>query len=185
MSFYSQCGEDAWIAANLPPVKTFCEVGAYDGVLSSNTKHFEDAGARGVLVEADPFLAARCQVNRKEPTWCCAAGTASWAWFNINTADRGLSGLKRPGDMRIPVPIVSLHLILSAHELWDLDLLSIDTEGTELDVWASIYHFRPRIVVMEYQTCQEPPQDATITRHLCADGYLPVHQTHYNLIFTR
>jgi FkbM family methyltransferase len=180
MKSYSQAGEDNWIMENLkPPVGTFCEVGAFDGVKSSNTMLFEEAGWTGLCIEADPFNAAICQINRKSPTWCCAVGLGVRGEFCINEQDRGLSGFNRPGR-RTMVIIMRLDLLLNYKAP---DLLSIDTEGTELEVWDSIGELRPKIVIMEYQTCDEPPQDAAIVKRMTADGYTEVHRTKHNIIF--
>lgn len=185
MTSHSQCGEDVWILENLKPdVGTFCEVGAYDGILSSNTLLFEELGWMGLLIEPDPFLAAQCQQNRKAPCFCCACGfKAISRWFPINKKDRGLSGWNRPGD---PIPVIQIPLseLLDHSRCEDVSFLSIDTEGTELEVWQSIGNIRPRIVMLEYQTCDEPPQDKAIVERMAADGYQEVHRTQYNIIFT-
>lgn len=186
MKSYSQSAEDVWIVNNLKPeIGTFCEVGAFDGILSSNTKLFEELGWRGMLVEADPFLASKCQFNRTAPVICCAAGTPSgFRDFFINPQDRGLSGLTRPGE-KVSVMVTRLDILLERSNLEELDLLSIDTEGTELEVWTSIGLIRPRIVIMEYQTCNEPSLEIPITTRMISDGYLVAHKTTHNLIFTR
>ncbi len=179
----SQCQESTWILENLhPPIGTFAEVGAFDGIQSSNTLLFEDLGWTGVLVEADPFLANKCRINRPNcRVWDCAAGAQFFRSFYINTADRGLSGFNRPGN---PLKTITMRLEwLLGYEA--PDLLSIDTEGTELEVWASIGDLRPNIVIMEYQTCDEPPQDKAIVERMTLDGYQEVHRTKYNLIFTK
>lgn len=180
MTSHSQCGEDVWILENLKPsVGTFCEVGAFDGILSSNTLLFEELGWTGLLIEADPFLAGQSQLNRKALTLCCAVSNEPAGVFFVNSQDRGLSGFNRPGK---PIPVVSRRLkdILT----FIPDLLSIDTEGTEIDVWESIGVIRPRIVIVEYQTCDEPPQDKAIVQRMTSDGYQEVHRTQYNIIFT-
>jgi len=184
--FNAQCQEDQWIAENLLPltvIGTYCEVGAFNGIQSSNTLAFEDCGWKGVLVEADPFLAADCIKNRNATTWCCAAGSSRFGRFSINTEDRGLSGLSQNWDKSIMVPVLPLDVILFASGITFLDLLTIDTEGTELDVWRSRGLFKPRAVMIEYQTRDLPSQEERITRLLKSDGYTLRHKTAYNLIF--
>jgi FkbM family methyltransferase len=186
MTDHSQCGESTWILENLKPeIGTFCEVGAFDGVQSSNTLLFEQLGWTGMVIEADPYLAAKCQQNRTCPTMCCAVGNPpGWRRFFINEEDRGLSGIDRPGK---PVTMMAIRLdqILSMSRIQCVDLLSIDTEGTELEVWESIGWHRPRIIVMEYQTCSEPSQEVAIMDRMLKDGYSMAHKSQYNLIFTR
>lgn len=184
--FHSQCGEDKWIWDHIAPgLGTFCEVGAYDGVLSSNTCWFEKQGWRGLLLEPDPEMFTRCRTQRKAPCLCLCAGKEMGVTnFHVNEADKGLSGITRPG---IPMPHISVRLdwILTMFHLTDLTLLSIDTEGTELDVWEGLGSIRPRIVIIEHQTCDLPSQEKPIFDRLCADGYFQVHRTQYNLIFQR
>ncbi len=181
--YHSQHGEDKWIRENLnPPPGLFVEVGAFDGIVASNTLHFEKNGWIGFLAEADPELAAKCSANRASSTICCAVGTGILRLFHINTHDRGLSGLERPGDKAIIAPCVALQNIGVG---LDIDLLSIDTEGTELEVWSTIGIQRPRIVIMEYSTLGLPPNDAAIIERMTIDGYKEVHRTACNIIFTR
>lgn len=180
-TFYSQHGEDRWISENLKPgIGTFCEVGAYDGVACSNTLHFEQLGWSGILVEPDPFLAAQCIANRKAKVWCCAAGMEGHGTFFINE-DRGASGFNSTGKP-ITVLIKRLDWLLGNQPV---DLVSIDTEGTEIEVWESLGSIKPRIVIMEYQTFDKPPKNKEITAILNHDGYHAVHRTPSNLIFLR
>ncbi len=186
MSYHSQCGEDKWIDENLNlSIGTFCEVGAYDGILSSNTLHFEQYGWRGLLFEPDPEMFYMCVDNRQSPCLCLCAGSEMRAvTFNVNPDDHGLSGLIRPGK---PINHLQVRLddFLKIFHLSKLNFLSIDTEGTELDVWKGIGEIRPGIVMMEYQTCDLPPQDKQIVEQMKLDGYREVHRTQYNLIFIK
>lgn len=185
MKYYSQHGEDRWIAENLKPdVGIFCEVGAFDGVQSSNTLYFEKQGWRGMCVEAVPFLAHECQKNRTALTWCCASGYAGVSNFYVNGSDPGAGGLARPGTA-IPMVVRPLWELIESSQFEHIDLLSIDTEGTELDVWDNIGLHRPKIVVVEYRTFDEPPMDKAILERFEQDGYTEVHRTHCNLILTR
>ncbi len=174
MISHSQFEEDKWIADNLkiPEHGTFCEVGAFDGLGCSNTLYFEEIGWRGVLIEADPYNAAKCFINRPDAVvWCCAVGKERLDTFHVNELDRGV--------------VQPLSRILSwALGLQPLDLLSIDTEGTELDVWESISGIKPRIVIIEYQTFFNPSQAPAILKAMEKD-YEMVHQTGCNLIMVK
>lgn len=194
--FYSQFGEDEWIfnhSHGLPRVGTFCEVGAYDGICGSNTLAFEKEGWTGILVEADPELARVCRKNRKAITVSAAVGCpnyhAGWADFQRNFQDRGKSKLARSGlvEAHIKVPIVRLDFLLAMHGIDHLDLLSIDTEGSELDVWESLryWHTYPRIVIMEYWTQPNPPAPYPVILTMQKSGYREIHRTEANLIFRK
>ena len=84
----------------------------------------------------------------------------------------------------MPVIVCPLSHMLHFSGFSELGLLSVDTEGTELEVWQSIGKIRPHIVIMEHQTFNEPSQIDAIVMQMTADGYKEVHRTAYNLIFT-
>jgi FkbM family methyltransferase len=183
--FYSQCGEDRWMDENdiLPAKGIFCEVGVLDGIACSNTFFLEQIGWTGMLVEPDPVSAAKAMENRTARVWCCAAGAhPDSGVFYVNEADRGSSGLTRPGVPRGTI-ILPLSFLIAESGFTDLDFLSIDTEGTELDVWEGIGIHRPPVVMMEYQTWDLPPKDKEIVERMVRDGYREIHRTQFNLIF--
>jgi len=184
--FHSQHGEDSWVVEHLdlPTRGIFVEVGAYDGVLSSNTLHFEQKGWDGLLIEPDRMLFKLCCENRKCTMECCAvASIPGHRDYFINLEDRGLSGLERAG-VKSHTYCDRLDTLIG---MWldtdNIDLLSIDTEGTELDVWRSIGDIRPQIVIVEYFTLGLPPNDDAIVRQFTKDGYTEVHRTACNIIF--
>jgi FkbM family methyltransferase len=186
--YFSQFGEDKFILESLShiPIRTFCEVGAYDGVESSNTLAFEKLGARGVCIDADAEMAARCVKNRISPTLCCAIGKERCAaLFYVNPGARGNSGLAQPG---IPenVAVYTLYEALRLVGLHtSLDLLSIDTEGTELDVIAGMGPIRPAIIIAEFWTQPNPPVPDAIKQGVEVLGYREAWRSEANLIFIR
>lgn len=187
IDIHAQFGEDIWILENLPhiPINSFCEVGAYDGIESSNTLAFEKRGARGVCIEADNEMAGKCMKNRIVPVLCCAVGKEEGtALFYVNHGARGNSGLARPGTPE-NVPVYTLYSCLKLMGISTLDLLSIDTEGTELDVIAGMGPVRPKIIIAEFWTQPNPPVPDAIKAGIEPLGYKEVHRTDANLIFTR
>lgn len=185
--------EAKWILDNvkLPERGTFVEVGAFDGVQGSNTLPFEELGWTGVCIEADPANAWRCAQNRTCKTVCAAIGSApGLAAFYVDLDDRGLSGLERrpPNGKRIFVGVERLERVVQmtvdvGPDL-TIDLLSIDTEGTELDVWMSLEPYRPKIVIIEWMTLGKPSEEENVARVLMSEGYTLRHKTYCNLIFT-
>jgi FkbM family methyltransferase len=186
MISYSQFQEDRFIAENLhlPDCGVFCEVGAFDGIACSNTLAFEQKGWIGMLVEPDPFNAAKCNENRVAPCWCCAVGNPGLYTFNVNLQDRGQSGLRRPGRI-MPVIVARLDELLAACGFKHLHFLSIDTEGTELDVWGTIGSYRPWVVMIEFWSQPNPPDPDPVVWQMRKDGYREVHRTTANLIFQK
>jgi FkbM family methyltransferase len=187
MNFKSQFQEDQFIHEHLShiPIRTFCEVGAYDGIESSNTYYFEQHGAIGILVEADHEMAQRSIKNRLSPTYCCAIGKQTGTeLFYVNHGARGCSGLKGPGTPE-NCRVYTLYEILKLAGLMTLDLLSIDTEGTELDVIAGIGPIRPEIIVCEFWSQPNPPVPDQVKAGIEPLGYKEVHRTTANLIFVK
>lgn len=186
------CEEDKYIVQNLLPFnhsfpKTFVEIGAYDGLHGSNTLYFErNLGWRGVCVEPDPFKVLECFKNRAN-TIAAACGTGDpLQIFYINMEDHGLSGLTR-GGIPYRVPVIRLDTIIQSVGLGHISLLSIDTEGTEIDVWNSGQEAwekfgKPEIVIMEHLTCGESNLEPLLYK-MTHEGYKEVHRTYCNCIF--
>lgn len=191
----SQHGESQWILDHLNPPEygLFCEVGAYDGVTSSNTYLFETLGWEGLLIEPDPDKAVECRKSRPGSITLCSAigcsGTrdhiGTWELFPVNDEDRGTSGFGRPHNRKIIVPVLRLDFLIERLMPECPWLLSIDTEGSELDVWASLGRYAPSVVIMEYLTLPVAPKVEPILAKMQFCEYREVHRTTCNLIFTR
>ena len=178
----SQYGEASWIHENvkdLPPVGYFCEVGVGPGGISfSNTWLFEQLGWTGLLVEADLRNVSSIVENRPRSTVAACAATergGTWQSFKRDH-DPFLSVLDVSGPTYVWAQTLT-------HLLWKCpDILSIDTEGTELDVWAGCL-WRPKVVIVEHDTLGKESQEALILSTF--DGYTVGHRTAGNLIFVR
>lgn len=188
MSFHSQFGEDQWIAENLkiPDAALFCEVGAFDGIQSSNTLFLEEGKYlwSGMLIEPNPKQWELCRRNRpKCVSICCAIGSAIGDRpFYINEQDEGVSSLIGPGR-QITQWVADLSSLWNSFFLHRPYLLSIDTEGTELDVWNTAHWLRPEIVIVEHLSLPNGSRADEIVRMLNCNGYKEVHRTFANLIF--
>jgi FkbM family methyltransferase len=187
--FYrSQCEEDRWLDQNwaalgLPDVGFFVEFGAGDGVTFSNSLWLEQAkGWQGLLIEADPRNVVK---DRTAPVERCAVGPAGKISFCLHPTDSFLSGVRRERGQRIEVESVPLTEILRRREVDRVDLISIDTEGTELEAWRTLdlNRWRPTIAIVELYTWQLPDQSAEIIAGMKADGYKLIHRTEANGIF--
>jgi hypothetical protein len=93
--------------------------------------------------------------------------------------------LRTGGDINLPVK--TLGEVLKEAEIGKIDLLSIDTEGTEIDVWRSFDSevHQPEIVIIEFNTLGLPLKDREVIEELERGPYRVVHRTHANLIFHR
>jgi FkbM family methyltransferase len=181
---YSEDGEDDWIANNidLPKQGIFVDVGAGDATFWSNSKHFEEKGWTGLLIDPDP---RRSYSNRTSAVDRCAIGlTNGFAQITL-TSNPDLTGLRRQNGEKITVPMKTLTSALDDAGIEQVDLLCIDVEGTELDVWASLdqSRFHPKVVIVEYFTAGIGDNYADVMAAFEASGYTLVCRKKSNLIF--
>jgi len=89
------------------------------------------------------------------------------------------------GAAPIRVPGARLETVLEKHGVEGIDLLSIDTEGNELDVCSSLDwpRHRPSIVIIEHYTMGRPAQEAAIRNYFARLPYRLIQRTPCNLVF--
>jgi FkbM family methyltransferase len=162
----------------------FVEFGAGDGLFLSNSYLLDQAyGWRGILAEPARAHHAALAANRncridKRCVW-----TQSGEILPFNETDfaelstlEQFSGLdmhaeSRASGLRYPVETISLHDLLVTHQApRDIDYLSIDTEGSELDIltafdWNS---FRFGLITVEHNYTS---QRTKLHELLTAKGY--------------
>ena len=153
-TYFSQAGQDR-VIDRLLSEKTggvFADIGGYDGVTGSNSLFFEMfRGWSGILVEPSPTQLRKAESVRRCPCLGYAvAGQATTAEFMEVTAgytqmsgfldsyDRDLLARVR-GDARRQELIHSLETkvladILTDAGLSEIDYLSLDVEGGEMDI---------------------------------------------------
>lgn len=171
--FYSQDGQDRFLYEKyfkkMDKPGIFVEVGAYDGKTYSNTLLLEEyLGWHGLCIE--PLAAAYKQLiqNRKCICihGCIGLHSGTRKFLEITGAPQMLSGfvdtydprhlqrimleLKRDGGncKEIIVPVFNLTELLFSYNIDHVDYLSIDTEGSELEILKSIDFKRIRIDVL-------------------------------------
>jgi FkbM family methyltransferase len=183
---YSQTGEDIIADFFLADVKNgfYVDVGANDPVYLNNTYLFYKKGWRGLLVEPDRF---RCRVLKaarpRDEVLNMGAGLHdSEMTFYVFKPDTFSTFSKTEADhyrqlgytlvKTMPVPIRPLGEILAAHATdTPIDILSVDTEGYDLEVIQSNdwNRFRPKIVIVEVVRHQG---DHGIRQHRDFDAFM-------------
>jgi FkbM family methyltransferase len=155
---FAQNGEDilAWNYFEHRASGFFVEVGANHPTHLSQTWFLEQRGWRGILVEPLPGCCAELRAVRKNSRVVQAAAGAQTGQAALNVAaSDAWSHLGPSKDVpvveRIVVAVRTLEDILAECQAPQVDLLSIDTEGTELEVLRglNLEQRRPRLLLVE------------------------------------
>lgn len=189
--YYGQFETDKYIADFFPGgYKGWCvDVGAADGIKGSNTYHFEKRGWWCLCIEPNPKYFALLSANRRivEPV-ACSNENKNNVPFTVFEIGKGhilssVSSLKVDERLRkdhayithktytIEVKVRTLDTILDIFEPPKLDLVSIDTEGTELGVLLGfdIKKWAPKLLVVENNY-----NDSYVEEYLKNFGYVKV-----------
>ncbi|MBW4575028.1 MAG: FkbM family methyltransferase [Aphanothece sp. CMT-3BRIN-NPC111] len=204
---YAQFREDIDLLEFFKPQSSgyYIDVGAFDGVSSSNTFLLEQAGWHGLSIEANPDLILSLQKSRPHCTIVAQAVTAPNKIGIINfykvvsdyakhlqlsttqlTSNLVAKIASRQGKFAtVQVPATTLDDILERHQVpLRFDVLSIDVSGSELNALKgfSIEKFQPRIVIVADYT--SGTGDA-VSKYLTSYGYLRAYRTVMNDWYVR
>ena len=168
------------------------EVGAHDGVTLSTTMYFEMIGWKCLLIEPIPEFVEKIRRKRTCAVYECAASSEEGeATFFVTENAEALSTLaiteeqkKRIAAEKAPIREIrvkkrTLDSILAQSGFTELDFITIDVEGHELDVLHgfTIEKYRPRIIIVEDNTGQV---DREVPRFLESKGYCNFMRTGVN-----
>ncbi|MCU0463585.1 MAG: FkbM family methyltransferase [Anaerolineae bacterium] len=206
--FYGQNGEDCLLWAFFGGRTTgfYVDVGAFDGRYVSNTYAFEKQGWKGICVEPHPVSFEKLTVLRDAiclNTACVADESTASVTLYIEKLGflSGLQGSPREDDVRrrhnkrgldfdgfetVTVPATTLANILGEHLPTGapIDFLSLDVEGTEIDVLRGLdlNTYQPRVLVIEANT---RPEREALTDFLAGYGYRLARTLEFNAFFVR
>jgi methyltransferase, FkbM family len=210
---YSQFGEDLIIRElfhklNIHKPK-YLDIGANEPKYISNTYYFYEHGGDGVCVEPNPLLCRKLKKSRPRdiiinagigiddkqeaefylfPNYANGLSTFSekeaMHWEQV-----GMPGLgKIKIEKIIRVPLININNILEKHFKTSPDLLSIDVEGLDYEILASLdlTKYRPKVICAEtllYGKDQKGYKITDIEKLLLNKGYILYADTRVNSIF--
>jgi FkbM family methyltransferase len=190
---YSQGGEDLILAKlfNYKSTGFFIDVGANDPVKMNNTYLFYKLGWSGLNFEPIPELAEKFKTKRTRDIVIPKAmsnfvGEADFsAGRNQYSVNSSLLNLPLPEKNTIKVPVDRLENILDELKIKEIDFISIDTEGTEVDVLEGLNldKYKPRFILAEYNTASKANEK--LAPFLIGKGYQPLFINTWNIIFSQ
>lgn len=183
--------EDKFIVENfdLPESGTFVNVGAGpDGIQGSNTYILERNGWSGLVIDGDPRAYEQMKLNRKKAVLAVVSGDSGETNYYLGGEAPDTSGLKETdanSGEAIRIKPRTLESILKENNIGKIDFLSIDTEGTEIDVWNSFDYkeHTPWLVLVEFIT--QGIADTSILRMIRECGYRFIARLGPNLLFNK
>ena len=187
-SSYAQFRQDLWVLHETRRKTSgyFVEFGATDGVNLSNTYLLErDFNWRGILAEPNPIWHADLKRNRKADIdlRCVFATTGERVKFAATkypalstildfTAKDGHAEARRE-HVVIDVETVSLNDLLETRNApQDIDYISIDTEGSELDILKHFDFIKWNVLLFSVEH-NVTGQAALLDQFMRARGYEP------------
>jgi FkbM family methyltransferase len=200
-TYYSQGGED-FLLSKLFPQKTdgfFVEVGCIDGRRFSNTLYFENRGWKGLCVEAHADYIPLLRKNRPGSTIVHAAvGDRDAVDTEFFANSRGsLSTLDRTKEKEFAagygefftgfqvqkVPMLTLTSIFRNNGVQDIDILSLDIEGYEVEALKGLdlRVYRPKVFVIESEGLEHRKEIEDI---LFPHGYYFIASLEQNLFYS-
>ncbi|MGI8501347.1 MAG: FkbM family methyltransferase [Hassallia sp.] len=195
-NFHSQFGEDRYIFENieLPQKGVFVDIGAGHPIYYSNTYFFEKNGWQGICIDADINQVNLLKTERSNVEWVAISPEEGEIEFfpaflpelsttKQNDKYRGL--IQIPFKETVKVLSFRLETILKKYNIAVIDILDIDVEGTELEVWGTFDYqkHRPQVVIIEYYGLGLGDKSEKIKEFFSKLPYQLVHTTCSNFIF--
>lgn len=170
--WYSQAGQDEWVYGLIGDKGFFVDLGAYDGIQTSNSLGLEQKGWTGICVEANKDYFAELVNNRPKT-------------LNVNVAVSDKVGtLHFSGQWVTDDPNAPVVTCLPLTEILDrafcperIDYLSIDIEGMEYDSLLAFNfdnYFVDLITVEHNLYCDGPANKNRLYELLTSRGFVRV-----------
>ncbi len=167
--YYSQAGQDKWVSEKVKE-GFFVDVGAYDGIESSNTYFLEQRGWNGICVEANPTVAEILKKNRRLAVSTAVAEFDGSLRFSGDKVNDG-------GELIMCNKLTTILDDIFAPK--EIDYLSIDVEGYELNVLKGMdfKKYCVKYITIEHNIYLEgPARKNEIYEYLTSQGFVRVHE---------
>ena len=188
MKYYSQFQQDKFIYEKYFQNKQngyFIDIGAYDGECDSNSLFFENIGWEGICIEPNPEMFNKLQQIRKCKCLPYAISDKNeiTQFFQIKEGPVVLSGLVNEFTPKAIERINEYNLESSQNfdyidiecktfdnivDVYNIDFLSLDTEGNELKILQSIDFNKYNINII---TVENNDYDDKFINFLTSKGY--------------
>lgn len=181
---FSQFGQDLYLINNICKHKKegyFIELGACDGIEFSNTLLLEkNYGWKGICIEPNPIYEESLKKNRKCHVCYDLVYSSSGKEMSFTMADL-LSGITSDinkhkfilANKAIQLKTTTLTEVLDRYEAPSyIDYLSLDTEGSELEILKGLDFKKYRIGYMCIEHNFVEPQRTDVRNFLAARGYI-------------
>lgn len=170
MKYYSQAGQDKWVHELIGDRGVFVDVGAYDGIQTSNTYALEQLGWKGVCIEANREVFKELANKRG----CICINKAATDYTGTI-----LFGIESIGGHTV-VDCDTLNNILSQNLFYkEIDYLSLDIEGHELTVLKAFDFDRWQVKLMTVEHnlyCDGPAKKDALFELLTSKGFTRVFE---------
>lgn len=183
LGMHSQRGQDAlaFFASKMRRDGYFIEIGAADGLTGSNTYSLEKIGWKGLLVEPAKIWHNKLHDCRKSNIETKAVWQTSGEWLDfIEQGELSTLKMKAAGDYHRRSRVASYRVeTISVQDLFKkwkvptrVDFLSIDTEGSEVEILRGIdfTRFRFEFICVEHNYTAAQSE---IRQILTQAGYVP------------
>jgi FkbM family methyltransferase len=167
----------------------FIELGANDGLFQSNTAFFEKEHEwTGILIEPSLKGFELCKKNRINSiclNYACVSDNFKDEYvfgdFLENHPMGSIEGKRLQNKTQIKVKAITLEKILNKYNCKNIDFLSLDTEGYELEILKglNLNKHRPKYMLIEIY----PNQYNDIMNYLTSNNYkLHSNFSNYNIV---
>lgn len=201
-NYYSQNGEDVLLTEIFKDKDSgfFVEVGCVDGRQYSNTLTFEERGWKGMCIEAHAGYIDLLRQNRPNSIIChCAAGENDEdnvpfyanSLGSLSTLDRSRESHFREtfgefftGFEEQQVDKRTLNTLFRQHDVTEVDFISVDVEGYEVEVLKGLdlSKYKPRVLLIESENREHRSRLDSL---LYPKGYIRSVKVSQNIFYLR